>query len=70
MVILEAWALRKPVIVADVEPLNKIVTHGLDGYVVKNRPEIWAKHIYLLATNEELSKRMGSNGYKKTYDEI
>ena len=65
MVILEAWALRKPVIVADVEPLNKIVTHGIDGYVVKNRPEIWAKHIYLLAINEELSKKMGNNGYRK-----
>jgi len=65
MVILEAWALRKPVIVADVEPLNRIVTHGVDGYVVKNRPEIWAEHICLLTTNEELSKQMGNNGYKK-----
>jgi glycosyltransferase involved in cell wall biosynthesis len=65
MVILEAWALRKPVIVTDVEPLNKIVTHGLDGYVVKNSPEIWAEHIYLLAINEELSRQMGNNGYKK-----
>jgi glycosyltransferase involved in cell wall biosynthesis len=65
MVILEAWALRKPVIVADVEPLNKIVEHGVDGYVVKNKPEIWAKCVYLLATNEKLSKHMGSNGHKK-----
>ena len=65
MVILEAWALRKPVIVTDVEPLNKIVTHGLDGYVVKNRPEIWAEHIRLLMTNEELSRQMGNNGYRK-----
>jgi len=65
MVILEAWALRKPVIVADVEPLNKIVAHGLDGYVVKNRPEIWAEHICLLMTNEELSRQMGNNGYRK-----
>jgi glycosyltransferase involved in cell wall biosynthesis len=39
MVILEAWALRKPVIVTDVEPLNKIVEHGVDGYIVKNNPE-------------------------------
>ena len=65
MVILEAWALRKPVIVADVEPLNRIITHGIDGYVVKNRPEIWAEHIYLLMTNEELSRQMGNNGYRK-----
>jgi len=65
MVILEAWALRKPVIVADVEPLNKIVTHGIDGYVIENKPEIWAKHIHLLITDEELSRRMGNNGYNK-----
>jgi len=65
IVILEAWALRKPVIVADVEPLNKIVTHGINGYVIKNKPEIWAKYIYLLVTNEELSRRMGNNGYSK-----
>jgi glycosyltransferase involved in cell wall biosynthesis len=65
MVILEAWALRKPVIVTDVEPLNKIVTHGLDGYVVKNVPEIWAEHIYTLMANEELSRQLGDNGYRK-----
>jgi glycosyltransferase involved in cell wall biosynthesis len=65
MVILEAWALRKPVIVTDVEPLNKIVEHGVDGYVVKNNPEIWAKHIHLLMADERLSKQMGDNGYKK-----
>ena len=65
MVILEAWALRKPVIVADVEPLNKIVTHGIDGYVIENKPEIWAKYIYLLITDEELSRWMGNNGYNK-----
>jgi len=65
MVILEAWALRKPVIVADVEPLNKIVEHGINGYVVKNRPEVWAEHIHLLMTNEGLSKWMGGNGYRK-----
>ena len=65
IVILEAWALRKPVIVADVEPLNKIVTHEIDGYVVKNRPEIWTENIRLLMTNEELSRQMGNNGYRK-----
>jgi glycosyltransferase involved in cell wall biosynthesis len=65
IVILEAWALRKPVIVADVEPLNKIVTHEIDGHIVKNRPESWAEHIHLLMTNKELSRQMGNNGYKK-----
>jgi glycosyltransferase involved in cell wall biosynthesis len=65
MVILEAWALRKPVIVTDVEPLNKIVEHGVDGYIVKNNPEIWAEHIYLLMSDEKLSRQIGNNGYRK-----
>jgi glycosyltransferase involved in cell wall biosynthesis len=65
MVILEAWALKKPVIVANVEPQNKIVTHGLDGYVVENKPEIWAKYIHLLIADEELCRQMGNNGYWK-----
>jgi len=65
IVILEVWALRRPVIVADVESLNKIVTHGLDGYVVENRPEIWAEYVHLLMTNEKLSRQMGSNEYRK-----
>jgi len=65
MVILEAWALKKPVIVANVEPLNKIVTHGLDGYVVENKPEIWAEYIHLLIADEELCRQMGNNGYWK-----
>jgi glycosyltransferase involved in cell wall biosynthesis len=65
IVILEAWALRKPVIVTDVEPLNKIVEHGVDGYIVKNNPEIWAEHIYLLMSDEKLSRQIGNNGYRK-----
>jgi glycosyltransferase involved in cell wall biosynthesis len=32
---------------------------------MKNNPEIWAKHIYLLMADERLSKQMGNNGYKK-----
>jgi glycosyltransferase involved in cell wall biosynthesis len=70
IVILEAWALKKPVIVANVEPLNKIVTHGSDGYVVeKNKSSIWAEYIYLLMKNKELCEQMGSNGFKKLVHE-
>jgi glycosyltransferase involved in cell wall biosynthesis len=42
-----------------------IVELGIDGYVVKNRPEVWAEHIHLLMTNEGLSRWMGDNGYRK-----
>jgi glycosyltransferase involved in cell wall biosynthesis len=65
IVILEAWAFKKPVIVTDVEPLNKIVEHRIDGYVAKNIPKIWAEYIYILMANEELSRQIGNNGYRK-----
>jgi glycosyltransferase involved in cell wall biosynthesis len=65
MIIVEVWALREAYYRCIHEPLNKIVEHGIDGYVVKNRPEIWAEHIHLLMTNKELSRQMGDNGYKK-----
>jgi len=66
IVVLEAWAFRKPVIVVDVEPLNKIVEHGSDGFVVeKNLPATWARYIYLLMSSEELSKQLGDKGYRK-----
>jgi len=66
IVILEAWALRKPVIVADVEPLNRIVEHGSDGFIIeKNLPATWAEYIHLLISGKELSKQLGNKGYRK-----
>jgi glycosyltransferase involved in cell wall biosynthesis len=66
IVILEAWAFKKPVIVTDVEPLNKIVEHDFDGFIVKhNSSAALAEYIYLLMSDEKLSRRLGSNGYKK-----
>jgi len=65
IVILEAWALRKPVIVVDVEPLNRIVEHGFNGFIVKkNSATTLAEYIRLLMSNEELSRRLGNNGYR------
>jgi len=66
IVILEAWAFRKPVIVADVEPLNRIVEHGFNGFIMKkNSATTLAEYIHLLMSNEELSRRLGDNGYRK-----
>ena len=66
IVILEAWALKKPVIVADVSPLNEIVEHGRDGFVADPyNPEEWAEYVKLLLENKDLAQKMGENGYKK-----
>jgi len=66
IVILEAWALKKPVIVANVSPLNEIVEHGRDGLVADPyNPEEWSKYIKLLLEDKDLARKMGENGYKK-----
>ncbi|MEM4000666.1 MAG: glycosyltransferase family 4 protein [Saccharolobus sp.] len=66
MVILEAWTCKKPVIVADLPPLNQIVEHGKDGFIVNPfKSEEWAKHISLLISDKELAKKLGLNGYSK-----
>jgi len=66
IVILEAWALKKPVIVADVSPLNEIVEHGKDGFVADPyNPKEWAKYVKLLLENKDLAQKWGKNGYEK-----
>jgi glycosyltransferase involved in cell wall biosynthesis len=70
MVILEAWAFKKPVMVADVEPLNKIVDHGLNGLVIDpSNIEEWAKYIATTIMDDFLVKKMGEEGYKKLQKE-
>jgi glycosyltransferase involved in cell wall biosynthesis len=70
MVILEAWAFKKPVMVADVEPLNKIVDHGLNGLVIDpSNIEEWAKYIATTIMDNFLVKKMGEEGYKKLQKE-
>jgi glycosyltransferase involved in cell wall biosynthesis len=70
MVILEAWAFKKPVMVADVEPLNKIVDHGLNGLVIDPfNIEEWAKYIATTIMDDFSVKKMGEEGYKKLQKE-
>jgi glycosyltransferase involved in cell wall biosynthesis len=66
IVVLEAWALKKPVIVADVKPLNEIVEHGKNGFIVNPcNPKEWVEYIKLLLENKDLARRMGENGYRE-----
>ena len=70
IVILEAWAFKKPVIVADVSPLNEIVEHGRDGFVADPyNPEEWAKYIKMLLEDRDLARKIGENGYRKLIDQ-
>lgn len=66
MVILETWAFKKPVIVANVEPLCSIVKHGQDGFIADPyNAEEWASYILLLMEDARLADRLGLNGYNK-----
>lgn len=70
MVILEAWAYKKPVIVANLPPLNQIVEHGKDGFVANPfEPGEWADYISILLSNKEVAKELGLNGYNKLIKE-
>lgn len=66
MVLLEAWALKKPVIVARVRPLSDLVEHERDGFHAHPfEPAEWAEHLDVLLKNKNLAKQMGEAGYNK-----
>ncbi len=66
IVILEAWAYKKPVIVANTPPLNRIVEHGKNGFIIDPfKPEELSAYILLLINDKERAKIIGLNGYKK-----
>lgn len=66
MVILEAFACKKPVIISDIKPLSDLVLNSNDGYTInaKNTSE-WSEKIIEILSNKELAQKMGLNGYQK-----
>jgi glycosyltransferase involved in cell wall biosynthesis len=66
IVILEAYACSKPVIVSSVEPLTEIVEDGKDGYIVSPfNIDAWADKIIYLLNNPNKAVAMGFSGRKK-----
>ena len=69
LVILEAFAQGKPVLVSDVEPMSKIIQHENTGFVIDPHDEkAWSEYITRLIKNPQESKKMGMQG-KKTLKE-
>lgn len=65
-VILESWAMSKPVIASRVGGVPYIVADGKDGLLYEwGDIDALAQKIELLLENEELRKRMGEAGRKK-----
>jgi len=66
MVILEAWALKKPVIVSRVRPLTELVDHRRNGFHAHPYNSAkWAEFMEHLLTNKSLAREMGEAGYSK-----
>jgi len=62
LVILEAFAQNKPVIVLNKRPMSDIVSHGKTGYVLESKEEEWAQRLLYLINNPTESEQMGKNG--------
>jgi len=66
MVLLEAFAMSKPVLVADVKPYDEIVDEGVDGFTLPSHDsKRWAERIIQLLSDKKLCENMGRNGRLK-----
>lgn len=71
LVLLEAFALSKPVIVADVKPYDEIVDDGIDGFILPaHNPIKWSEKIIMMLSDNSLSQKMGRNGRRKVEDKF
>ena len=69
LVILEAFAFKKPILVSNVPPLSEIVEHGITGYVISPHDEKeWANSMEKIIQNPEKTVMMGGAG-RKVLDE-
>ncbi|MCX8173836.1 MAG: glycosyltransferase [Thermoplasmata archaeon] len=65
LVIVEAMASGKPVVVADIPGVNEVIEDGREGLLCKPmNPEDLAEKIKRLLENPDLARRLGENGRK------
>jgi glycosyltransferase involved in cell wall biosynthesis len=66
LVILEAFLMRKPVLVSDIKPFDEIVDDGINGYLISyNDHHAWAQKIRQLIPDKGKCREMGEAGYSK-----
>ncbi len=71
MVLLEAFAMSKPVLVADVKPYDEIVREGIDGFMLPaHDPDRWSERIIYLLSNKTICENMGTKGRQKVENEF
>ena len=65
LVMLEAMASGKPIVVTESGGMPEVVLDGLNGFVIpKRKPEILAEKLTLLLKDEGLRRKMGETGRK------
>jgi glycosyltransferase involved in cell wall biosynthesis len=73
LVVLEAFAMSKPVLAANVEPFDEIIEEGADGFLLPaNDPYSWSEKITSLLLDKSACKKMGQYAKLKVqtkYDE-
>jgi glycosyltransferase involved in cell wall biosynthesis len=71
LVLLEAFAMSKPVLVADVKPFDEIVEEGVDGFMIAaHDPVKWAEKITFLLSHKPICEIMGCKGRYKAEKEF
>jgi len=66
MVVLEAFAIKKPVLVSNIESLTELVQDGINGFVVSPASaEDWARAMTTILADPSLSRAMGIRGRKQ-----
>lgn len=66
LVILEAFAMAKPVFVPNVHPFDEIVDDGINGFLLSgDDTQRWSKAIITLLSNKQLCQQMGYNAAQK-----
>ena len=69
--IIEAFAMKKPVVVTAIDGNQEVVIDGKNGFLVSPKNyEKMAERIFYLYKNDELGKKMGHNGYEKVKKEF
>lgn len=62
---LEAWLHHRPVIGGDIPPLREVITNGVDGILVRQRPEDVGDAILRLLGDPARAAAMGQAGSRK-----
>lgn len=70
MVVLEAFAMKKPVLASNIESLAELVQDGINGFVIApSSAQDWAMKMTLILADPSMSRIMGIRGRKLIEDD-